>query len=340
MTIHVVVQDVSSSAALASVAGTTLAELIRAIGEELGRFESFTSTSTSSSTSQVVSTQTADSEAVTSKYGGHYLYAPSGALAGEQRRIQKRGFTGSTGTYATVGGFSAIPQNGQAWYRLGSMPAVQADGLLGIREAVNRMLRKLWVVDRYPFTATASDIEVELGSLWWATRKRFRRLIAPAGSSLAHPYSGDQPWSIRQDGELWYLELSDGFTTGETYWLEMEMPANARLYSGGAWGYTSSPSAGLVNPTDRCLGEWNALFQCGLLEAMEALAVQAGGARKAYWRHELDKPGGQRDTVAALKMYDLDGVETVLGEGQTDAAGTNGIASYGPKTWRGFVGAG
>lgn len=334
-----VVSSSSSSSVLATVVGTTAADLWRAIARRVGRFEEFSATAAGTSTSQVVSSATADSEAVASKYGGHYLYAPSGVLAGQQRRITKRGFTGSTGTYTTVGGFGSVPQNGQAWWRLGTIPVIEADGLRGIRECCNAMLAKLWVVDRYPFTATSSDIEVELGALWWATKRRFKRLIAPAGDSLSHPYSGDQTWSIRQDGELWYLELSDGFQTDETYWLEMEMPANARLYSNGAWAYTTSPSAGMTAPTDRCLGEWNALFQCALYETMEALAVQAGGARKSYWRHEIDKPGGQRDVVAALKVYDLEGVSTVLGEGQTDAAGTNGVRGYGQKTWRGFLGA-
>lgn len=320
------------------VVGTTGGDLWRAILRRLGNFQEFAASGASSGTNSVVAASTADSEAVASKFGGQYLYAPSGVLAGEQRRIQRRGFTGASGTYATTGGYPTTPQSGQAWWRCGTIPAVEADGLLGVREACNRMLTKLWVVDRYPLTYEDGVVTYELGALWWATRSRFKRLIAPAIGPLDHPYPGDQPWDIRQDGELWYLELHCGFRDGDTFWLEVEMPANARLYTAAnGWAYTTSPSAGLVLPSDACLGEFNALYQCGLLEAMEALAVQAGGARKAFWRHEIDKPGGQRETVGVLKAYDLEGVELALGEGKTAAAGTNGPGWDGPKSWRGFV---
>lgn len=324
----------SSGSSAATVVGNGLNRLIRAIAEEVGRFEEFVGTDGGASNA-VIASGTIDTEAPASKYGGHYLYAPFGTLAGQQQRIAKRGFAGATGTHTTVGGFSGATPTGQAWWRLGTIPAIQQDGLLGIREAINRAIRKLWTIDRYPFVATEGQKRYDLGALWWARRSRFKRLLAPALNDQGHPYPSDQGWDIRQDGELWYLELNEGFRAGETFWLECEIPTNARLFTSGTWAYTASPTAGMVHPSDACLGEWNALFQCCLYETMEALAVQAGSARKAYWRNEIDKPGGQRDTVAIIKAFDMDGIDLSLGEGKTDAAGTGG-GGYGAKSWARF----
>lgn len=295
-----------------AVSGNTLLNLGKALARELGPYAEFTATSTSGSNDLVISTALADSEAATERYGGYYLYAHSGGPAGQQQRVKRAGFTGATGTFQTATAFANTPPESALWSLLGVMPWISQDGLLGIREAINRALRKLWIRYRRPFTAVAGQTEYDM-TMWYASRRRFLRLIDPDPGSNGHSPISQQSWDVVQNGEVWTLQLASAqYEAGDTFWLEMEIPANARLYISGAWADQSSPVAGLVIDADACLGDFNTVFQCSLYECFVALAVQAAGARKSYWRERLEE---QRTVVSMIKLFDMDGDSVTIGEG-------------------------
>lgn len=300
---------------MTAIAGNSLLALSRAISAEIGPFAVFTTTSNGADATHAVSTAMKDSEAPTGRYAGYYLNTPSSTLLGEQR-VKRNGFTAATGDFTTASTFASTPQTGTEMELRGTMPHTDRDGLTGIRTCVNRALRKLWIRYRYPLTAVDGQSEYDLGALWWASRKRFLRLIDPDPGGNGHPPIATQSWDVVQSGETWTLELASAqYPSGDTFWLEVEAPANARLYISGAWANQSTPTAGLVLDADACLGQWNVVYQCALYECMRALSVQAGGARKAYWLNELEKPGGQAHIVGLIKEFEADQDSVTLGEG-------------------------
>lgn len=321
-----------SAAVSANVSGTTLLDLAGAIAEELGGYKRFSTTSTATATNVFISTELADSEAPTSRYAGWYAYVrgTSATNPHEQQRVKRAGFAGTTGTFTTAAGYGLAMPSGMQMELHGVMPRISADGLIGIRECINRALRKLWVVDRYHLTGVASQEQYALGALWWASKDRFIRLLDPPATAGSNAPPSRRRWDIRNDGEQWYLELAEPFSADDDFSLIVERPTNSRLKQSGTWGEQSSPTAGFVSDDDACLGEWNTLFQCGLYECIKALTVQAGGARKGYWRERLAE---QRMVVSAIKLYEMESEDRTLGEGQSDVAvgdtddGTKGLWS-------------
>lgn len=307
---------------MASIVGNALYQIAETCARELGPFRIVGATSTSGAANVVVDATAIDSEAETGKYGGWYLYnvSPSDSpLLGAQGRVARGGFAGVSGTYTLTANFGSTPQSGGAWFGLGVMPMIDQDGLTGIRTCINRALRKLLVRIWYPFTAVEGQDEYDLGALWFASRDRFVRLMDPDPSGTGHPAIASQGWDVVQDGDIWTLRLGSAYPAGETFWLVMDAPANFRLYLNGAWANQSSVLAGLINPLDACLGEWNHVFQASLYECMKQLAIQAGGARKAYWSQRVVE---QAAVVSVIKTYQMDD------DGADDTGPTVGAGSW------------
>lgn len=307
-----------------AVSGNSLVILRRAIAQELGSYFLTTTGSISSSSTNLMLNQAnvLDSEAPTERYGGWYSYIGSGSYQGQQARVTRAGFNGSTGATTLA---NAINLTGGVQVAAGVtiemhgvMPAISQDGLLGIRECINRALRKLWVVDRYEISATTGQFEYDL-TMWWASKRRFVRLLDPEDAATGRMDPATQGWRIVRDAETWTLQLDQGYATGETFALVVERPENSRLYVSSAWAEQSSPTAGLVSDNDACLGNWNDVYQACLYECYAALAVQAGGARKSYWASKLEE---QRTVVAMMKLFEMDSESVTLGEGSSDAPGT------------------
>lgn len=319
---------------MVSIAGNTLIQIVTACAQELGSFEVFATTSLSGAANLVISSSLIDTEAVVGKYGGWYLwnFASAGTLLNQQNRVTRGGFAGVSGTFTTTRNFSGNPASGEPWLALGTMPMVDQDGLIGIRTCVNRMLRKAWTIYRYPITSTGSDVlSYDLGSLFWASKDRFKRLLDPDYGSTGYNAPSSNSWKIVVNADVWTLELGAGFPIGTVFYLECEIPLNARLYLSGSWANQSSVLAGMVIPADACLGEWDHVLQCSLYECMKQLAVQAGGNRKAYWEGRVAE---QRAVVAAIKSYQMDSVELSLGEGPSERSGVSGVGDRGFFTGR------
>lgn len=310
---------------MVSISGNALYQIAQACAQELGAFGAVSTSSASGAANLLTATGTIDVEAPTGKYGGHYLYNLSGdaPLLGQQGRVLRNGYAGTTGVFTVSANFTANPQAGADWLLLGAMPMLDQDGLVGLRACINRALRKFWVLRRVTFAATSGLLTYDLGSMFWAAKDRFKRLYDPDPGTSGHPVPASQAWEVVQDGETWSLNLGTGYATGETFSLLAEHPANAYLKLSGVWAAQASPLAGLVIPLDACLGEWNHVFQCALYECCKQLAVQAGGNRKSYWEQRAAE---QRGVVAAIKAYQLDDGGDALGEGQSEA----------PSSWSGL----
>lgn len=317
---------------MVAIAGITLVDLCRAVAQEIGPYQLLTLTTTAGSGTQVISTSAIDTEAPTSRYAGAYLYSHGPSVIREQQRVTREGFVGATGTFTVAKSFSVAPAAATTMSLLGTMPWIDQDGLTGLRTCVNRMSRKLWIRYRIPITSTGAEIiSYDLGAYGWASRERFLRLYDPDPGSSGHSVPSSVRWRTVRNGEVWTLELGAGFPTGDVFYLEVEAPANSRLYLSGAWAQQSSPVANMGLDDDACLGEWNTLLQCTLFEVFRQLSVQAGGARKSYWEKRLnggDGEPGQRAIVGAIKAYRMD-ADPWTPNSEQDAA---------PGSWNSVVG--
>ena len=313
---------------MVSIAGNSLQRLAQAIARELGPFDTFTASATSGADNLVIAASRIDTEAPAEKYGGWYLYALTGGVAGQQQRVKKNGFAGASGTYTVAANFANTPPESGQWEAHGVMPRIDQDGLTGIVSCINRAIRKYWVRYWVPFTGVAGQTSYDLGALWWAHRPRFIRLMDPDPSGSGHPPIASQSWDVVQNADTWTLQLGEGYGTDEVFWLIVECPANYRLYISGSWANQSTPTAGLVAETDACLGPWHDVLQCALYECMKQLTVQAGGKRKEYWEGRLAQ---QAAIVSAIKLYQMNDDGTSLGEGPTNNPDIG--LSRGPKSW-------
>lgn len=312
---------------MASVVGNTLAQIVTAVAQEVGPCEQIVTSSTPGAANLVVVASMVDSEAKPDKYGGSYLYniadtAPN-SLLGQQGRVTKGGFAGGSGTFTVAAGFTANPHDGATWLLLGTIPVLDQDGLIGLRTCVNRALRKLWIIDKIDIAATSGTVVYDLAAYWWMSKDRVKRLLDPDPGGSGHQVPSSQGWQVVQDGDVWVLELGSGYPTGQTFSLLVERPLNSRLYLGGVWADQASPTAGLVLGSDACLGQFEHVKQATLYEAMKQLAIQAGGARKDFWRQRAQEQGM---VVSAIKTYQMESIETSLGEGQSDS----------PSAWSGL----
>lgn len=320
----------------ATVAGNGLDDLIYEVANRLSGVERIRTSSAGSAANKAVFLGLRDFEAAalgnTAKHGGKYWYALDEPIRGEQQRVQRTGFNGTTGQLIFANSFSTAPPQGVEGYLMSVIPAIAQDSLRGIRECINTMLTKFWVRYRIPFTAVEENvITYPLGSLWWAKVDRFKRLLQPPRTTLDHPASAYMTAAISQRGEQWYLELGSPFQVDDEFWLEALVPANAALYTGAAgWRLTSAPTAGLVDGDDACLGDWGQIVQCALWETVNALAEQAGGARKAHWARIVTD---MRTTIVGIKAFQMDdqqdgalaGMETVVSPGGGWGWGSKGI---------------
>lgn len=315
---------------MVSIVGNTLTQLATACAQEIGPCQPFTALAGSAGATQIIS-GLFDGEAPVEKFGGYYVYnvadsAPN-SLLGEQGRVTRGGYNGAASALTLATNLSATPHVGASWLLLGTMPVLDQDGLVGIRTCVNRAIRKFWTIYRYPITSTGSTVlSYDLGSLFWASKDRFRRLLDPDDAATGHNAPSSTSWQIVESADVWTLQLGSGFPTGDIFYLECEVPLNYRLYLNGAWANQSSPTAGLVLGADACLGEWDHVFQCSLYECMKQLAIQAGGNRKAHWAGRVAE---QRAVVSAIKLYQADAVEMSLGEGPEEWPGASGVGDRG-----------
>lgn len=306
---------------MVSIVGSTLVQLVSAIAPELGLCTPFTASSAGGGPTVVSTAALVDNEAPVEKYGGYYVYctADTGTVLGQQNRVNRNGYTGATGTLTCSANFAGTAAAGSTWLLLGTMPVLDQDRLTGIRTCVNRAIRKLWMRYWYPFAAVSSQVSYDLGALWFATRSRFIRLMDPQWGGTIPPSPASQGWDVVQNADVWTLQLSTGYADGLTFWLVMDAPVNFRLKQSGTWTNQATPTAGLVLGADACLGSFNDVMQCSLYECFKQLALQAGGARKAYW---VGRVAEQRPVVSAIKGFNLNDDGESLGEGPENSPGS------------------
>lgn len=268
----------------------TLQQYRRALGAELGGFATFAATSTAvgaNAARQVIASSMANDSMDSTAYGGGYLYAVDGALAGQQRMIRvPGGFSPSTGTFTLVAEFGSTPQSGVNWELLSVLPAIRAGDVPGLKEIINNALCKMSAVDFIAVSGVTDQLRYTLdrSTYPWITKQSIIKVWQPyTSTTMREPYTG--PWTPLDDAESLTLQFDGApWRTGESFEIEVRRPANSRLKVSGTWTDQTSTVAGLSAEADEALASVNDVVAAALGEAYHAASLYGPEHQRAYWQ--------------------------------------------------------
>lgn len=275
----------------------------QALADELCQWTTFTSTGTSASTSSILCSTLIDDSVEDTHYNGHFVYALSGTLKEQQRVVTRKGFLNSTGRITVSREFASTPASGVSWAILDRFPVIQHDRTPGLREFINRGLRDIVIHSfiRVQGVDQQSRYLLPSSTNWWITEPgRIINVWQPYPNSTDRRAIDARDWELIFDGESITLQLTGGFSSSDTFELEVWRPANSRLRTGGAWQDQSSPVAGLSVGTDETAAPLSHVLQAGLEYAYRHIAQDPGlAAAKSFWENEYKK---QRAKNEVLKL--------------------------------------
>lgn len=265
----------------------TLRGLRRALAAKLGRYQLVTTTAVDTSvesTRTLVCDDLVDDEADGTRYQGFYLYAASGVLLGQQRRVRNKGYTGVEGKIVTRRPFSAAPLTNTLFELHGRLPAFTADGVMGLRECLNLALAVTYHPHRQEFDAISSQQHYDLtGFPWLRQEQQIGVAFDPSTNALENPTVTTGGTRLQLNGASPVLELDSPWTTGQTFEVEVARPNISFIKSGGAWG---TSTVGLQADDDETLGDDLLIIETALAYAYRALAVAGADADGQSWEQQ------------------------------------------------------
>lgn len=262
----------------------TLRGLRRALAAELGRYQlvAVTTTDTSSDAARtLICDELADDRGDSTKYGGIYAYIASGALAGQQRRVRSNGYTAASGALTVRRPFTAAPTITTQVELHGRLPAFTADGVMGLRECINRALKVTYHPQRLEVDAVAGAQNYSLTPF---PSIRHEQQIGgeydPSTSASLNPVFSADGAHLRVDADTPALEVDGAWNAGQTFQIEASIPNLNFVYSGGGWGYST---VGLQADDDQTLGDEILIVAVAKAYAYQALEVAGAEADGMPW---------------------------------------------------------
>lgn len=262
----------------------------------MGGYVPITATSASVSSTddqEIISTTLIDDTAnISSRYGSAWVYGTSDGsddtLAGVQRQIRQRGLDASTGTLTVTRPFASVPASGSAWEIYFRIPAIreESSGRDGYRELINEALRLMVVPDRINVSGVTSQTQYALNVStypWLREPGRIVNVWRPTPNPNDMERIDPQAWRLIPDGERLILQLPGTYTTGDTFKLEVQRPANSRLLQSGTWQDQSSLTAGLSADADEAIPSINDVVAVARELCFWELSRNADQGNKGVW---------------------------------------------------------
>lgn len=249
---------------------------------QLGPWVLQTTSAASDAANQLVIAELTDVDLGTSSRNGLYAFIVNGALAGQQRRVATNGFTASSGTLTVARAYSGLPASGVDVELLSRLPAIRDElGRVGLRECINWALEQCPQVIRLDFTGISGAFSYGLEDYPWLTDAvQVGPVYDPVASAGLNPDPHAGAARLRLNGELPLLELDSPFTTGQTFAVDLMIPGDRWIRSGGAWGQSD---AGLVADDDEALVDRRLVEQVALAYAYRAMAGLTEPREADYW---------------------------------------------------------
>lgn len=266
---------------------------------QLGPWSLLTTTSASASTDQLVIADLADVDLDTKAHNSVYAYLCDGALAGQQRRVKKGGFTASNGTLTMARAYGGTPAIDVDVELLSRLPAIRDElGRTGLREIINWAIEQCPQIVRLDFTGVDGSYSYPLEAYPWLTEAvQVGDVFDPVTTSGLNPRGHTGGARLRLNGELPLLELDSPFATGDSFSVELMIPGDRWIRTGNAWGQSD---VGLVADDDEALVDRRLVEQVALAYAYRALASLTEPRESDFWARKADI---QERRAAAIRFW-------------------------------------
>lgn len=255
--------------------GRSLRQLLKDLAAALGGLTLETTTALGADASTITSSALIDNDTQpdeTSKYRGEYALFFTGTLAGEQSRVKRNGFTASGGTLSVTRPFSAPTPNAAEFGLSPKLPWFRMDRAAGLRDCINAALKVTHHPQRVEVAAISAQENYALVTWPWLTDEdQIGQLFDPNTTATLNPATRLPSARIRFDADVSRLEIpaGAGYTTGDTFQVEAQVPNFNFLKTGGAWQFSS---VGLQALDDETLGDAVLIVECALVYAYRELA--------------------------------------------------------------------
>jgi hypothetical protein len=297
--------------------GVTLQAYRQRLAEAAGFHIQVIATATASAANQAVVGDFVSSELENTFLGNTWCYQPTGANAGQIRRVVYGGLQSGTGTVTLEAPFSTPTTAGTLLEFDGRLPAIDREGRMGLNTIVNRVLAEAWTVQRigtpvvdqqtiYPIAGVMPWLHWsdQIVDVYWQ----------PPLTGVAQTTNGasqyDQlvpTWTFRSGADAPGIEIGSGLQVGGTLKPEVFVPMSWWVNRGSGWSVTTQE--GLGTETDQALLTlqgmetlglpwiYNELSKWGLPDDQanyRTLRAQARAAANQWKRLTLERPVGRK----------------------------------------------
>lgn len=273
-----------SRAIAATESRRTLRAYRRALAgqNQLGPYALLVTTADAATADQLVIGALSDADRNEKAYQGTHALIASGALGGQQRRVKIGGFSAASGTLTMSRSYSGLCPAGSVVELHGRLPAIRSDdGRTGINDCINWALEVCPQVIRLEMAGATGQFQYGLDDFPWLTDQvQVGAVYDPVTNSGENPLAHAGGGRLRLDAETPLLELDTPYSTGQTFTVELAIPGDRWIKTGGAWGRSDR---GLVSDDDEALVDRRLVEQVALAYAYRALAGQTEPKESDYW---------------------------------------------------------
>lgn len=235
-------------------AGPTQRRLRRRLADELGSWQEVTVSATATnpeSTRTLIVNELRDDEVGTSHLFDAWAYVRTLAQAGTQRRIlaqDEAGWQGAIGVLTTSRPFDAAVTVGAVLEITDPLPVKRHVGrngrsVKGLNDLVNEGLALCRTTARIALTGNGTDTH-DLGALYPFITDEAQilglydtRWLASGTSPALSPYGA----RLVRNGVTHTLVTDYAYSTSETFYLDVIVPADLLVYDGAAWAFVTTP---------------------------------------------------------------------------------------------------
>ncbi len=266
----------------------TLQDMMRETAVALGVLTEETTTSAGSTTTLVCSRFANTGLYDSTTFDEQFVLIVEGANLGEQSPVDAGGLAVASGTVTVSSAFSNTVGSGIDFWLAGRLPLVKHGRFEGIRECVNRALRRLLIRRRIDIAGVTDQqiYSLSLSTYPWMREDSILDLYDPETSASTPLGETRHRWVYKENGESPAIEFPDGapWKTGETASMLVQCPANSWLRVSGTWTNQTSETAALSTLTDEARVSLSDVKVVALAYCYQELAKWASGTEAEEWR--------------------------------------------------------
>lgn len=261
---------------------------MREVAVALGVLTEETTTSSGSTTTLVCSRFANSALYDSTTFDEQFALITSGANLGEQRAVDAGGLATATGTVTVSSAYSNTVASGVSFWLAGRLPLIKHGRFDGVRECVNRALRRLLIRRRIDISGVTDQqiYSLSLATYPWMREDSILELYDPQTDASVPLTETQHRWGYKENGESPAIEFPDGapWKTGETASMLVQAPANSYFKLTGVWTNQTSETAALSTLTDESLARLSDVKVVALAYCYQELAKWASGTEAEEWR--------------------------------------------------------